>query len=44
MGTPGPGVTLTIALQAMVNAMRDAEILVIGTLPQACVTNRHEIY
>jgi hypothetical protein len=40
----GHAVRLTIELDAMVLAMRDAEILVVGTVPQACVTHRHPIY
>jgi hypothetical protein len=36
-------VRLTLELKAMARAMRDAEILVVGTLPQMCVTNRYNI-
>ena len=31
-------------LKALVRALRDAEILILGALPASCVTNRFEIY
>jgi hypothetical protein len=43
MGGGASAVRLTIELNAMVFAMRDAEILVVGTVPQACITYRHDI-
>ena|SRR5262249_25767506 len=36
--------TLTIELEAMVRALRDAEVLVVGNLPQTCVINRYDVY
>jgi len=46
---PGLGGTprspnLTIELEAMVRALRDAEVLVVGNLPQTCVINRYDVY
>jgi hypothetical protein len=34
---------LSIELETMVRALRDAEVLVVGNLPSACVTYRHPI-
>jgi hypothetical protein len=34
---------LTIELETMVRALRDAEVLAVGNLPSKCVTNRHDI-
>lgn len=42
-GTPRPP-TLTIELETLVRALRDAEILAVGTVPAACVTNRYDVY
>jgi hypothetical protein len=44
MGGGASAVNLSIELNAMVFALRDAEILVVGTVPQACVTYRYDIY
>jgi hypothetical protein len=35
---------LTLPLETMVYVLRDAEVLVVGNLPQRCVLNRYEIY
>jgi hypothetical protein len=35
---------LTVELEAMVYALRDAEVLLVGNLPQACVINRYDVY
>jgi hypothetical protein len=35
---------LTLELEAMVFALRDAEVLVVGNLPQTCVINRYDVY
>ena len=44
---PGPGVpcppNLTPQLEAFVNALRDAEILLHGHIPPSCVKNRFEV-
>ncbi len=44
---PGPGVpcrpNLTPQLKALVNALRDAEILFYGRIPPSCVKNRFEV-
>lgn len=42
-GIPRPA-NLSIELEAMVYAMRDAEILIIGNLPRGCVINRFDIF
>jgi hypothetical protein len=42
-GTPRPP-TLTIELETLVRALRDAEILAVGTVPAACVTFRYDVY
>jgi hypothetical protein len=34
---------LSSELQALVRALRDAEVLVIGTIPQSCFRNRHDV-
>ena len=35
--------TLTIHLEAMVNALRDAEVFAVGTVPQNWITARHDV-
>jgi hypothetical protein len=35
---------LSVELEAMVFALRDAEVLVLGNLPQSCVIDRHEVF
>ncbi len=44
---PGPGVpcppNLTPELKALVNALRDAEVLLHGHIPPSCVKNRFEV-
>ena len=42
-GTSRPP-TLTIELETLVRALRDAEIVVVGTIPAACVTFRYDVY
>lgn len=42
-GTPRPP-TLTIELETLVRALRDAEILAHGFIPPACVKNSFEVY
>lgn len=42
-GTPRPP-TLTIELETLVRALRDAEILVRSIIPATCVKNRFEVY
>jgi len=42
-GTPRPP-TLTIELETLVRALRDAEILAVGAVPAACVTFRYDGY
>lgn len=37
-----PGVS--IDLEALVRALRDAEILAVGAIPSSCFVNRHEVY
>jgi hypothetical protein len=41
-GTPRPAI-LTLELEALVRALRDAEVLVLGTVPSALVGARHSI-
>jgi hypothetical protein len=41
--TPRPP-NLTEELEAMVRALRDAEVLAIGHLPAACITDVHAVY
>ena len=43
MGTNRPP-NLTIELEAFVRALRDAEILAVGNIPAAGVTNRHSVF
>lgn len=45
---PGSGgaqrpANLTLALEAMVRALRDAEVLAVGTIPASCVVERHDV-
>lgn len=42
-GTPRPP-NLSIELEAMVRALRDAEVIVVGNLPASCVINRFDIF
>ena len=42
-GTPRPP-NLTIELETLVRALRDAEILAHGIIPATCVKNRFEVY
>lgn len=42
-GTPRPP-TLTIELETLIRALRDAEILASGSIPAICVKNRFEVY
>ena len=42
-GTPRPP-NLTIELETLVRALRDAEILAHGNIPATCVKNRLEVY
>ena len=35
---------LTVELETLVRALRDAEVLALGTIPAACVRARHEVY
>lgn len=42
-GTPRPP-NLTIELETIVRALRDTEVLVIGTIPASCITNRFDVY
>jgi hypothetical protein len=41
-GTPRPP-TMTLELQTMVRALRDAEVIVYGTVPQAWLASKHVI-
>jgi hypothetical protein len=45
---PGTGIgrapNLTIELETLVNALRDTEVLALGTIPTSCVTNRFDVY
>ncbi|MEE8622269.1 MAG: hypothetical protein V3T27_00135 [Alphaproteobacteria bacterium] len=46
---PGTGGTkrtpnLSIQLETLVRALRDAEILAVGNIPAICVRNRHEVW
>ena len=45
---PGGGTVrppnLTIELEALVRALRDAELIVAGNIPAARVTNRYDVY
>jgi len=45
---PGGGASrppnLTTELEALVKALRDAEILAVGTIPASCITARYPIY
>jgi hypothetical protein len=43
-GTSSSPVVMTIALEAMVFALRDAEVLVVGNLPHSMVVHRHDVY
>jgi hypothetical protein len=42
-GTPRPP-NLTIQLEALVRALRDAEILAVGNIPAVCVRNRFDVW
>jgi len=43
-GVDGPRTpNLSDELQALVRALRDSEILVIGTIPQSCFRHRHDV-
>ena len=42
-GTPRPP-NLTLELETLVRALRDAEILAQGIIPSACVQNRFDVY
>ena len=42
-GSPSP-VKMTMALEAMVFALRDAEVLVVGNLPHSMIVHRHDVY
>lgn len=42
-GTPRSA-NLSIELETLVRALRDAEVLVVGTIPAACVINRDHVY
>ena len=50
IGQPPPGggtpraALLTNELETIVRALRDAELLAIGTLPSSCVINRYPVY
>jgi hypothetical protein len=35
---------LSIELETFVRALRDADVLVVGTIPAACVINRDGVY
>jgi hypothetical protein len=41
--TPRPA-NLTIELETLVRSLRDAEVLVVGTLQRACVINRVDVF
>ncbi len=41
-GTPRPA-NLSIELETLVRALRDAELLVLGGIPATCVTNRFQV-
>jgi hypothetical protein len=41
--TPSP-VVMTMPLEAMVFALRDAEVLVVGNLPHSMIVHRHDVY
>lgn len=45
---PGSGINrppnLTIELETLVRALRDAEILAVGNIPASCVRNRYDVW
>jgi len=42
-GTARPA-NLSLELEALVRALRDAEVMVIGTIPATCVVERHDVF
>ena len=44
-GQPGARTpNLSDELRALIRALRDSEVLVIGTIPQSCFRNRYDVY
>jgi hypothetical protein len=41
-GSAAPTPRLTPELEALVRGLRDAEVLIVGVVPQACVLHRHD--
>ena len=42
-GTPRPP-NLMIELETLLRALRDTEVLVVGTIPASCIINRIDVY
>ena len=42
-GTPRPA-NMSLELEALVRALRDAEVMAVGTIPAPYVVERHDIY
>ena len=42
-GTARPA-NLSLELEALVRALRDAEVMAVGTIPASCVVERHDVY
>jgi hypothetical protein len=43
-GSSSSPVVMTMPLEAMVFALRDAELLVLGNLPRSMIVHRHDVY
>ena len=42
-GAPRPP-NLSLELETLVRALRDAEVLIVGTIPTTCIINRIDVY